>query len=133
MFRLESLESKMFRFFIAKTWTGLGNACGVLAVLCYRRRPVPAFYRGGGPDDPCGVGAAESLDKNRAQASGSESSSQAETSGWGQIRDVTAAALLEGRRFSWVGKPPAVPVEVPRKKALASSIERSELLTANYQ
>ena len=35
--------------------------------------------------------------------------------------------------FHWVGKPPALPVEVPRKKALASSIERSELLTANYQ
>ena len=33
----------------------------------------------------------------------------------------------------WIGKPPAQPVEVPRKKALASSIERSELLTANYQ
>ena len=28
----------------------------------------------------------------------------------------------------WLGKPPAMPVEVPRKKALASSIERSELL-----
>ena len=37
------------------------------------------------------------------------------------------------RAFYWVGKPPALPVEVPRKKALASSIERSELLTANYQ
>ena len=28
----------------------------------------------------------------------------------------------------WLGKPPAMPVEVPRKKALASSIERSELI-----
>ena len=35
--------------------------------------------------------------------------------------------------FIGVGKPPALPVEVPRKKALASSIERSELLTASYQ
>ena len=33
------------------------------------------------------------------------------------------------RLFYWLGKPPAMPVEVPRKKALASSIERSELLT----
>ena len=38
-----------------------------------------------------------------------------------------------GELFHWGGKPPALPVEVPRKKALASSIERSELLTANYQ
>ena len=37
------------------------------------------------------------------------------------------------RIFHWIGKPPALPVEVPRKKALASSNERSELLTANYQ
>lgn len=29
--------------------------------------------------------------------------------------------------FYWLRKPPAMPVEVPRKKALASSIERSEL------
>ena len=38
-----------------------------------------------------------------------------------------------GVYFHWIGKPPALPVEAPRKKALASSIERSELLTANYQ
>ena len=38
------------------------------------------------------------------------------------------------RGFSfWIGKPPALPVEEPRKKALASSNERSELVTANYQ
>lgn len=36
--------------------------------------------------------------------------------------------------FSYLGgETTALPVEVPRKKALASSIERSELLTANYQ
>ena len=34
--------------------------------------------------------------------------------------------------FLWVRKPPALPVEVPRKKALASSNERSELLTSGY-
>ena len=31
--------------------------------------------------------------------------------------------------FLWLGKPWAMPVEAPRKKAFASSIERSELLT----
>ena len=35
--------------------------------------------------------------------------------------------------FYWVGNPAALPVEVPRNKALASSIERSELLTTGYQ
>ena len=30
------------------------------------------------------------------------------------------------RFFLWLRKPPAMPVEVSRKKALASSIERSE-------
>jgi len=38
---------------------------------------------------------------------------------------------LHRRTFHWLGKPPAMPVEVSRKKALASSIERSELLTSN--
>ena len=33
----------------------------------------------------------------------------------------------------WVRKPPALPVEVSRKKALALSNERSELLTTRYQ
>ena len=32
--------------------------------------------------------------------------------------------------FLLLRKPPALPVEVPRKKALASSFERSELLIA---
>ena len=44
-----------------------------------------------------------------------------------------ALAIEDRARPHWIGKPPALPVEVPRKKALASSNERSELLTANYQ
>ena len=50
-------------------------------------------------------------------------------------RNKTKGAIIRYRplRFIGVGKPPALPVEVPGKKALASSIERSELLTASYQ
>jgi len=46
---------------------------------------------------------------------------------------VWAENMISQPIFYWIGKPPALPVEVPRKKALASSNERSELLTANYQ
>ena len=41
--------------------------------------------------------------------------------------------LLHGRFFHWLRKPPALPVEVPRKKALASSPEQSELRIAIHQ
>ena len=44
-------------------------------------------------------------------------------------RTVLFLPVLAAQGFYWLGKPPAVPVEVPRKKALASSTERSELLT----
>ena len=37
-----------------------------------------------------------------------------------------AAARFAAAGFCWLRKPPAMPVEVSRKKALASSIERSE-------
>ena len=43
------------------------------------------------------------------------------------------AVLFELHPFYGGGKPKALPVEVPRKKALASRIERSELLTVSYQ
>ena len=50
-----------------------------------------------------------------------------------KVDTLRAGFSQRNRLLFWVGKPPALPVEVPRKKALASSIERSELLTANYQ
>ena len=37
------------------------------------------------------------------------------------------------RAFYWLRKPPAMPVEVSRKRALASSIERSELRITTQQ
>ena len=50
-----------------------------------------------------------------------------------QVKKEVAENLRLGdfQQLFWIGKPPALPVEVPRKKALASSNERSELLTAN--
>jgi len=41
--------------------------------------------------------------------------------------------MLKHQPFCWLRKPPALPVEVSRKKALASSIERSEPLTESFQ
>ena len=43
----------------------------------------------------------------------------------------SGASNPKGSAFYWVRKPPAWPVEVSRKKALASSCERSELTTTH--
>ena len=42
----------------------------------------------------------------------------------------SGASNPKGSAFYWVRKPPAWPVEVSRKKALASSYKRSELTTS---
>ena len=52
---------------------------------------------------------------------------------WPPVRSSSSELEKGMSPFYWVRKPPALPVEVSRKKALALSNERSELLTTRYQ